>query len=101
MTDHSQRLIIHHDHFYRDVLTLHPLQFLNVHLECSVSADTCHRFSCCIISTDRCRKCISHGAMSTGKKCLLALLIMEGLIAPDHMLSHIHSNGSSIEKPVT
>ncbi len=92
MTDHSQSLIIHYDHLHRDILTLHPLQLLDIHLECSVSADTCHRLSCSIISSDSCRKCISHSTMSAGKKCLLALLIVEGLIAPYHMLSHIHSN---------
>ena len=101
MADHSQRLIVHYDHFYRDILTFHPLQFLNIHLEGPVSADTCHRFPCSIISADRCRKCISHGAMSAGKKCLLPLLIVEGLIAPDHMLSHIHSNSSCIDELIT
>ena len=39
--------------------------------------------------------------MSAGKKRLLPLLIVEGLIAPYHMLSHIHSNRSGIGKLIT
>ena len=101
MAYHTQSLIIHHDHFHRNVLTLHPLQLLDIHLECTVTADTGYRLPGGIMGSDRRRKCIAHGTMSTGKKNLLILFIVERLIAPYHMLTYINSHSTGISKLVT
>ena len=101
MADHSQSSIIHNHHFNWKVFSLYPLQFLNIHLEGTVTADAGGRFSGCIISSDRCRKSISHRSMSTGEKKLLAFMIFERLIAPYHVLPHIHCNSRSIFQHLT
>ena len=101
MPDHSQCLIIHDQHFNWKVLPFYPFQFLDIHLESSVSTDTYHRSACGIISADSCRKSISHSSVTAGKQKFLALAVLKRLIAPDHMLTYIHGYGRSILQHIT
>ena len=53
------------------------------------------------MGTDGCRKGIAHGTMSAGEKKLLVLLVVEGLIAPYHVLSHVNCYCGSVCKQIT
>ena len=77
MTDHTQCFVIHYHYFNRKILSLHPLQFLDIHLECTVSADAGGRFSGCIIRSDSCRKPVAHSSMSAGEEKFLSFMILE------------------------
>ena len=54
-----------------------PIQFLDIHLECTVSADAGGRFSGCIIRSDSCRKPVAHSSMSAGEEKFLSFMILE------------------------
>ena len=77
VTNHAKCFIIHNHDLNRKILSLHPLQFLDIHLECTVSADAGGRFSGCIIRSDSSRKSIAHSAMTAGEKKLLSFMVLK------------------------
>ena len=65
-----------------------------------VTANAGYWLSGGVISSDCCWKSIAHCSVSAGEKKLLVFLIMEGLVAPYHMLSYVNCYCGSVCKSV-